>query len=447
VIDESVKNAAGATATLRGHRWERAKTWALRLAEYGLVQVGVQALTALAGLMIVRSLSKPEYALFAIANSMQVAANSLADVGIGIGVRSIGGKVWNDPQRFGQLLNTTLNLRRKFAAASLAVTLPIAAWMLYHNGASLPVALALCVVIAVSVIPMLGITAWMTSAQLHGEYRRMQKLDFSNAFMRCALIGLLAVTWINAIVAALVGTIGYWVQMAFLKRWAREKVVPDATPVKEDEKELLRLSGKSLVNTIFFCVQGQVTLLILTLVGNTMGIAEITALGRIALLFSILSVTFTNVLVPRFARCQDPNRLPRLYLLLSGGAALLLALLTLMAWLFPSPFLWLLGAKYNGLKSECALVVAAGCVSQIGGIMWNLNSCKAWINLQVYGFIPSIITVQILSAITLNLHEFHNVLIFNLLSAIAPLPVFALDAIRGMRQCADVIIKKTGATP
>jgi hypothetical protein len=100
-------------------RWPRIKQWTLRLAEFGFVQGLVQLLTAVAGLMIVRTLSKPEYALFAIANSMQVTGNLLADIGIGIGVRSIGGRVWNDPARFGQLLNTTLGLRRQFAVVSL----------------------------------------------------------------------------------------------------------------------------------------------------------------------------------------------------------------------------------------------------------------------------------------------------------------------------------------
>jgi len=111
-------------------RWEQVRRWSLTLAEFGVAQIAVQALTALAGILIIRSMSKPEYALFAIANSMQTTCNLLADLGIGIGVRSIGGKVWDDPFRFGQLMNTALRLRRKFAICSLGVCLPIASWML-----------------------------------------------------------------------------------------------------------------------------------------------------------------------------------------------------------------------------------------------------------------------------------------------------------------------------
>ena len=424
------------------HHWPRIKQWTLRLAEFGLVQGMVQILTAVAGLMVVRTLAKHEYAIYAIANSMQATCNLLADIGIGIGVRSIGGRVWNDPVRFGQLLNTTLGLRRQFAAVSLIVSLPIAAWMLWRNGASMLLIIGLCAVIVLAVIPLLGVTAWATCAQLHGEYRRIQKLDLGNAALRCALIGLLSLTKINAILATMVGVVGNWVQVTLLRRWAHEKIQVAAPPNAADRRELLWLSQKQLPNAIFYCFQGQVTLLILTQFGNPTGIANITALGRIALLFTIFSITFANVLSPRFTRCQDPKRLPRLYLLLVGGTTLVLSVLTLAAWLLPGPFLWLLGAKYATLRPECGWVVTASCVTQIGGVMWSLNSSKAWINTQVWGYIPTILLAQITMAICLDLHQFHHVLLFNLITALAPLPLLAIDAVRGLRVVSPTTLKQ-----
>src|ERR1043166_5869259 len=109
-------------------QWPRVKRWSLRLAEFGLVQGVVQLLTAVAGLVILRAFAKPEYALYVIVNSMQTTGNLLADLGIGIGVRSVGGRVCNERRRFGQLLNTAWGLRRRFALVSLSVTLPVTAW-------------------------------------------------------------------------------------------------------------------------------------------------------------------------------------------------------------------------------------------------------------------------------------------------------------------------------
>src|SRR5438067_1971811 len=109
-------------------RGKQLMRWGLASAEFGLVQIAVQVLTALAGILIIRSMPKSEYALFAIVNSMQVASNLLADLGIGIGVRSIGGRVWSDPFRFGQLINTALGMRRLFAFFSFGICLPITGW-------------------------------------------------------------------------------------------------------------------------------------------------------------------------------------------------------------------------------------------------------------------------------------------------------------------------------
>jgi O-antigen/teichoic acid export membrane protein len=414
-------------------RGEQLRRWGLASAEFGLVQIAVQVLTALAGILIIRSMPKSEYALFAIVNSMQVASNLLADLGIGIGVRSIGGRVWSDPFRFGQLINTALGMRRLFAFFSLGICLPITGWMLWRNGASISLTIGLCVVAATGIIPLLASSVFSISPLLYGEYRRIQKLDLGNALLRLSLIGALALGHMYAFFAAAVGVVVNWVQKTFMQRWAVEHIDMSAPPNPDDRRELLSLSVKSLPNTVFFCFQGQVTLLILTLVGGTTGIADVTALGRVAMLFTVFSVTFAYVIGPRFARCQESSRLPRLYVLCLAGALLVLLPIFIFAWLLPGVFLWLLGSNYAGLQREYLLVVAASCLTQIAGVMWNLNVSKAWIQVQAFGLIATVLSVQIVAAIFLDLHQFRNILIFNLATAVAPIPMYALDAWRGLR--------------
>lgn len=402
--------------------------------EFAAVQAGVQFLSAVSGVLIVRSLSKSEYAIFAIANSMQSACNILADLGISIGVRSIGGRVWNDRVRLGSLLNTALRLRRHFAFVSLGVCVPTAVWMLWKNGASAWAIAALCGIIIAATIPLLASSIYGVVAQFHGEYRRIQKLDFGNAILRCALIGGLALTRLSAVTAALVGVAANWIQLKFLRPWAAMHADPSAPPNAEDRSELIRLSWKSMPNAVFFCFQGQVTLLILTWIGNPTAVADVTALGRLSALLTVFSAAFCMVLAPRFARCQDATRLPRLYLLLVGSTVGVLASLTFLAWLFPKPLLWLLGAKYATLEAECAWVVAAGCIGQLSGVLWSLNSSKAWIRFQSPLFIPAILVCQIVAALFLDLRNFHDVLIFNLVSAAAPIPVYIADSLFGFRR-------------
>jgi hypothetical protein len=415
--------------------------WAAKIVEFGLIQGLVQFILAVSGLLIVRSLPKSEYAIFAIANSIQVTCNALADLGIGIGIRSIGGQVYADPRRFGSLLKAALSLRYRFALGSLAACIPVAIWMLVRNGASLPLTIGLSLMITASVIPLLGYAVWNTSVQLHGQYRRIQKLDLGNSVLRLGIIALLY-SRLNALLALSASVATNWVQWFFMRRWGREHVDVDVPPDAEYRKELIRLSVRSLPNTVFFCFQGQVTLLILTFAGNSTGIADITALGRIAAVFAVLASLLSNLLGPRFARCQDPHRIPRLYALLVGGTVLVLTPLVVVAGLAPGPFLWLLGSKYAGLEHECLLVIGAACLAHIGNTMWNLNSSKAWISVQVRAYIPVMIGAQVLAIALLDVRKFHDVLLFNLVVSAVPILTYSLDAWRGMRS-----LKASGSPP
>ena len=338
----------------------------------------------------------------------------------------------DDPERHDGF-GPALGLRRNFGLVAMALCLPVAGWMLWRIGAEWLQIAGLCIAIVAGVIPLLGSTVWNVSPLLHGEYRRIQKLDLGNAALRLTLIGILAIERMNALLAVLVGVVGNWIQSILICRWARDYADPTAGVNPEDRGELLRISMKSLPNAVFFCFQAQVTLLILTLLGSPTGIADITALGRVTALFAVVSTVFTNVLVPCFARCQNPTRLPYLYLLLVSAIVLVLLPLLLFAWFFPDPFLWLLGGKYQQLGRECGWVVAAGCVGQIAGVMWGLNSSKAWIRLQAPGFIPAILAAQIMAALFLDLRQFHDVLVFNLVTAASPIPIYALDAYFGWR--------------
>ena len=79
------------------------------------VQVIVQLIGFLSGILLIRMLEQREYAFFTIANTMQGTLNLLADVSIIVGLVSIGGKVWQNPPRFSQLISTARHLRRRLA--------------------------------------------------------------------------------------------------------------------------------------------------------------------------------------------------------------------------------------------------------------------------------------------------------------------------------------------
>src|SRR2546421_8773251 len=114
----------------------RAFNHARSIGNYALVQAAVQIIAFSSGILLVRWLPQREYAFFTIANAMQATLILLADIGISVGLISIGGRVWQDRHRFGQLINTGLGLRRKLAAIPAIIVAPRLYFMLVKNGAA-----------------------------------------------------------------------------------------------------------------------------------------------------------------------------------------------------------------------------------------------------------------------------------------------------------------------
>src|SRR3954454_9152721 len=107
----------------------RAMQRARVVGSFAFAQAAVQVIGFASGILLVRQLTQREYAYFTIANTMQGTINVLADIGISIGVVAIGGRVWQDSHRFGQLITTAQNLRRKLGGLAVLLVTPILYWM------------------------------------------------------------------------------------------------------------------------------------------------------------------------------------------------------------------------------------------------------------------------------------------------------------------------------
>src|SRR5690606_14307653 len=110
--------------------------WGKLLSVTAMAQIAVQALGMITGIFIIRLLPVEEYAYYTLANAMLGTMTILADGGIVSGVMAQGGKVWKDKEKLGIVLATGLHLRQRFAIGSLAVSLPILAYLLWQHGAS-----------------------------------------------------------------------------------------------------------------------------------------------------------------------------------------------------------------------------------------------------------------------------------------------------------------------
>jgi O-antigen/teichoic acid export membrane protein len=389
--------------------------WAPILVQFAFIQAVVQALGFAAGLLIVRTLPKREYAFYTIGNTMLGTILVLADSGISSALMAIGGRVWQDGQRLGSLLNTAFQLRRQLAALTLLVVVPVLIWLLAQNGASrLTIAGLVVAVLAGSGLELIT-SIYAVALRLRSEIRQIQKQAMASALVKLAIVGIALFIFMNAVIAIVSVVIGYAVQFAMLRRWVHRTVDRSAPADPIMRSQIVSVLKKQAPHSIYYCLQGQITVWLISIFGNAESVANVGALGRLAVVFALLSSITAEVVLPAFARIQSLHHLRRRYFQIVAGYFGVSVLSVAAVALFPRQILSVLGHQYSGLHAEGFLMAACAVVSTTAGLLWAINSARAWIVHPAF-LIPCTIVVQVATISFLDLATVKGVLLFTMYS-------------------------------
>ncbi len=393
----------------------RSSYWIKTLSKFISVQLAVQALGIASGILLVRTLSKEEYAYFTIASSMQGTMNLLADSGIGTGLTAIGGKVWQDSYRFGQLINTAMQLRRYLALITIAVVTPILFWILLSNGTSFIYTILIVGTTLVGLNFQLTVGVLDVVPRLCSQINRVQNITLYFTVSRLVFLGIFYLTLWNALGTMVATSLALGVQSVILGSWARDSIDTRAPIHNEDRLEIIRIIKGLLPSTIYYCVQGQLTVWLISIFGNTQKIAEIGALGRLGIFFSVVGSLMHGIILPSFSRCQSFSLLYRRYWQILSSFILMGLLLVALAALFPSQLIWILGKQYAHLQSEVLILAISSSFSSIVGMMWSLNASRSWVQ-NSWLYVPGTIAMQIVLLFILDVSTIRGIIFFGMLS-------------------------------
>jgi len=411
----------------------RAFDQARRIGNYALVQTAVQIIAFASGILLVRWLPQREYAFFTIANAMQATLILLADIGISTGLILIGGRIWHDRHRFGELINTGLAVRRKLAFFSVIIVAPILYAMLAKNGATPIYALLLIGLVLGSFSIQLSIDVFSVVPRLHSDVARIQKIDLTCATVRLGLILGIAYIFATAGIAVAIASVAFLLQYFLLRSYAAKVVDLSANENAEDRREIVDLIKRLAANALFYCFQGQITVFLIGFFARqASSVAEVGALGRLATIFTVLMNVLTNIFVPAFSRCQNKSRLRYLYFAIAGGVILFSAIVVCGAAFFPEQFLFVLGNRYTHLHRELVLMVGVSVITAGAGTLWLLNAAKGWIT-GSWLYIPLTLATQIALIPFTDFSSVAGVLSFNLISAVPSLLLNLGLSYRGFR--------------
>ena len=300
------------------------------------VQAIVQLIGFLAGILLVRRLEQREYAYFTITNSMQGTINLLADIGISIGLVSIGSRVWHDRHRFGELINTALHMRRKLGGIAIIVVTPVLYFMLVKNGAPFAYAIVLIVILLFGLMLQFSVGVLSVVPRLRSDVNKIQLIDLVGALARLFLLIAIMFVFLDAAVAITVSSVAIALQYFLLRRYAADVIDLDARENPDDRRAIHGFIRNQAANTIFFCFQGQITVFLISLFARqASSVAEVGALGRLAMIFVVINNLLTNVFVPAFARCQDKRKLRWQYAAILGAVGGFSLLVVVWRGVFP----------------------------------------------------------------------------------------------------------------
>ncbi len=404
---------------LRQHpKYDTIVSWGKLISITGGAQIILQFVGFASGILVIRLLPVQEFALYTIANTMLGTMTILADGGISTGVLAQSGKVWQDKQKLGAVVATGLYLRRKFAIVSLIVSTPILVYILLHNGASSLMA----VMIALSLIPAfyaaLSDSLLSIGPELHQAIVPLQKNQIAVGLGRLILSAVTLFVFPWTFVAILASGIPRIYGNIKLKKISEGFVDLAKKPDPAVQKEIVKLVKRMLPSQIYYCLSGQITIWIISIFGSVTSVAELGALGRIAVLFTLFSTIIGTLLVPRFARLENTKPLLiKKFTQILFITFFVMFLVAFVASIFTNQLLWILGNGYAKLNFELILNIIISCLNVISGVAYSLYSSKGWILPPLYS-ISKTVLILIIGSLVFDLSTLEGVLYLNLLFSI-----------------------------
>ncbi len=399
--------------------------WAVAIGQFASIQIVIQVIGFGAGILIVRNMPQREYAFYTIANSMQGTMSLVADIGISSAVMAMGGRVWQDRRLLGRVIRSGLQLRYRLAVAGALVVSPFMIFLLMREGAGVGYALVLLALVLAALAFQLTSSILGVLPRLHAQIKRVQYLDLASSVVRAGFLGMACLIFFNSAVALLLTLPSVVFQFVFLRRWAAELMDVTEEATAEYRAEIMKVIRSLAPNAVFYFFQGQIGVWLIGIFGKAEGVAQVGALGRLGMLFGIVSSVMATVIIPRFARCQDVGLLRRRYIQIVGFCGFVAAVLVGGAMLFTRQFLWLLGKQYGNLHAEFLLMVLSSVTNFIVATMWSLNASKAWVGLS-WLYIPITLVSDAILLPLLNLSTVSGVLLFSWLPQI---PLFGLQVL------------------
>jgi O-antigen/teichoic acid export membrane protein len=418
---------------IKSARFANLKRWAFVSGEIAMMQMVVQGLSAVTGLFLVRLLPKDQYAWFTIAGSLMATMSILSDGGLTTGLTSIGGGIHAEPRKLSQLVADVFWWRRRIASVILLVVPILYIPILKSGEQEWGATCGILVAAALTSWPSTTTAILNTAIRLKAQIGAIKISEIIGACLRFVLVGItLFAGFRTAFAFVVAGSVGAVAHLFVVKKLARPLLLGE-TPEYSYRKEL-RSSVQSLyANHVFTCIQAQISMWIIAFVAGSNEVADLGALTRLAVLFTVIGAPLTYLVLPSFAKIECPKELGYRFFLVVTLMTSVCALFILAAWRWPEPFLMILGGKYKHLNGELPLALCGQALGLLNTISWGLLIIRGWVK-RVWLTIPLTMVGFVLGAWFCQLDSVAGILQFTIWSV---MPTFLVGLVRAVQKLRD----------
>lgn len=364
---------------INNSRYSRLRRIGKVLLEFALGQGAVQCISVLIGLFLVRGLSIADYAMYGMAVGFQNTTSALMDLGFTSTIIPLVGDRFQERALVGRYVRAA-KAHRDRAFWFMA---PLAAagflFVTHRQGWSWPIQIGLLLSVQLALFSSGPASYYATPLILYRRLRAYYAPQSLSGICRLGIYILLKFLGaLNAFTASVLNAINITVNGHLFRSQSQQSIEWPKADDRHTEKEIFNYILPASPAIILGAFHGQIALFLIGIFGNTVNIAQVAALNRLAQLFSVM-MTFNVVVVePYIARLQQDVLFPT-YLKLIGFALLACTALTLFSFAAPGIFLWPLGPQYANLRHLIGWVILTACINYIAGLIWIMNRSRKWI--------------------------------------------------------------------
>jgi O-antigen/teichoic acid export membrane protein len=348
------------------------RTLSQRLAHFLLGQSAVQGVNLVAGVALLWVLPPLEYALYIVAAGLIGAGNLGTDMGTGQAVITFGSRNREDRSLHASLFSGSQVVRARLFLFAVPV-LAMLGWVMMA-GQAWPVShWAPCfLAVYLSVLAQRRIPYFNALMNVRQDAAGLFATAFGPAVGRLVLTLVLCWYFPLAWMALLVNIVALAAQDWLSRRHLRAILAAHTSATRTVVHDIKRFIKPLVPGVIYVLVQGQLTILLLSVMHFTDSIAEVGALGRLGQILSLLAMLNPFFVQPTFAALRDKANIARRAAVLMGALVAFTVIVTMTAIVFPGLWLMILGPNYSHLRDLMGIAVAGPLVALIGGTLYTI---------------------------------------------------------------------------